>query len=142
MKILIPILVAVLAAAPAGAQTFNPQRATTEQNPEPRKLMCWNGSSYDPCSVGTAPTGASGIDNTQVSIGTSPTLVIAARTTRKLLTITTTAANTCAFGKAGVTLSTGFVLQPVAGATLTLPFSGALYGTCTAATTVALVEIF
>lgn len=143
MKFFISMLVAAIAATtPAVAQTFVPQRATSDQNPEPRKLMCWNGSSYESCPIGVSPTGAGSIDNNQVSIGTGSTLLVAARTGRKLLTITTTAANTCAFGKSGVTLTTGFVLQPVAGATLTLPFSGALYGACSAATTVAFAEIF
>jgi hypothetical protein len=93
----------------------------------------------------TTPTvaiGASRLATGQVSVTTAPTLVAAARPGRFRVLVTVTAANTCAFGNAGVTTATGFPLQPVAGATVTLNTSADVYAACSATTTVGYVEEF
>lgn len=89
-----------------------------------------------------AQRGAATIATGQVSIGTGSTLLVAARTARARVTISVGAANTCAFGNTGVTATTGFPLQPVAGASVTLDTAAAIYGACSAATTVSYVELF
>lgn len=76
----------------------------------------------------------------QVSVGTTATLVAAARTGRQKITVSVGAANTCAFGNSGVTLTTGFPLQPTAGASLTLDTAAATYAVCSATTTISYVE--
>ena len=86
--------------------------------------------------------GGSAIATGQVSVGTTSTLVVAARAARQSVTVAVGAANTCAFGNNPVTTTTGFPLQPVAGATITLPTSAALYAVCSATTTVSYVEAF
>lgn len=78
----------------------------------------------------------------QVSVGTTATLVATARAGRQRITVTTTAANACAFGNAGVTTSTGFPLQPIAGASVPFQTSAAIYAACSATTTVGYAEEF
>ncbi len=75
----------------------------------------------------------------QISVGTTATLVAAARNRSRVI-VNVGAANSCSFGNAGVTASTGFPLQPVAGATLTLSYKGALYAVCSATTTIGVIE--
>lgn len=86
--------------------------------------------------------GGASLATGQVSIATTSTLLVAARATRQRVTISVGAANTCAFGNTGVTTTTGFPLQPVAGATMTLDTGAALFAACSATTTVSYVELF
>ena len=83
--------------------------------------------------------GATSLATGQASVGTTSTLVAAASPTRKRIVLTVGAANACAFGNAGVTTTTGFPLQPVAGATLTLDTTAAVYAACSATTTVSFI---
>ncbi|WP_416463169.1 hypothetical protein [Sphingomonas sp. VDB2] len=76
----------------------------------------------------------------QISVGTSSTLVAAARAGRSKIMLNVGAANSCAFGNSGVTTTTGFPLQPVAGASLLLDTSAAIYAACSATTTVSFIE--
>lgn len=98
-----------------------------------------------PASDGFSVVGRGGgtLNTNQVSIGTTSTLLVAARTGRQKVIVTVNAAVACAFGNTGVTTATGFPLQPTAGATITLDTSAAIYGACgTAATTVGFVELY
>ncbi len=80
--------------------------------------------------------GSASLATGQVSVGTTATLIRAADTGRTSITVLVGAANGCAFGNSGVTLTTGYLLPATAGATDTTATSAALYGVCTAATTV------
>ncbi|WP_404480054.1 hypothetical protein [Novosphingobium sp. BL-52-GroH] len=84
--------------------------------------------------------GGAGLNSGQVSVGTSSTLVAAARAGRGKIILGVGAANTCAFGNTGVTTTTGYPLQPIAGASLTLDSSAAIYAACSATTTVSFLE--
>lgn len=86
------------------------------------------------------PRGGATLATNQISVATTSTLVVAARTTRQRVTLNVGAANTCAFGNTGVTTTTGFVLQPVAGASVTLDTAAAVYAACSATTTVSYIE--
>ena len=86
--------------------------------------------------------GSAALATDQVSVGTSATLVKAARAGRAKIILIVGAANSCAIGAAGVTLTTGALLQPVAGATLTLDTSAAVYAACSATTIVSFIEQF
>lgn len=93
-------------------------------------------------NAGVVARGAGAIATNQVSIGTSSTLLVAARPGRAKVIASVGAANACAFGNTGVTTTTGFALQPVAGASVTLETSAAIYAACSAATTVSFAEIY
>lgn len=84
--------------------------------------------------------GSGSIATGQISVGTSSTLVAAARAGRSKITFAVGAANSCAFGNSGVTTTTGFPLQPVAGASLMLDTIAAVYAACSATTTVSFIE--
>jgi hypothetical protein len=92
----------------------------------------------DGLPIGTSGTIATG----QVTIGTTATLLVAARPGRKRITYSVTSATQCSYGNSGVTLATGFPLQGVAGATQTLDTAAAIYGVCAASATVGYVEQF
>lgn len=64
----------------------------------------------------------------QATIGTTPTLIAAARSGRQSITVTNTGTTAVYLGGSGVTTTTGAYLPGVVGATITIPFSGALYG--------------
>lgn len=87
-----------------------------------------------------AVKGTSSLSTAQVSVGTSSTLIAAARAGRSKITVAIGAANGCALGNSGVTTSTGLLLPAVAGTTFTLDSNAALYGACTSTTTVSFVE--
>lgn len=124
---------ALVASAPASAQSV-PSNSMRVQGAAP--------GSGDPVQI-RAAGGASSIGTTQVAIGTTATPLAPARAGRTQIIVTVDAAVRCAFGPAGVTLATGFPLQPVAGATLTLSASAAVFGICaTAATNVGYIEAF
>lgn len=91
---------------------------------------------------GVVPRGTGTLATGQVSVSTTSTQVVAARANRATVTMSVGAANACAFGNTGVTTTTGFPLQPVAGATLSLDTSAAVFAVCSAATTISFVEQF
>jgi hypothetical protein len=86
--------------------------------------------------------GSQQLATTQVSVGTTATLLAAARADRARINITVTAANTCAIGNTGVTTTTGYPLQPTAGVSMTLETNAAVYAVCSATTTVGVLEQF
>lgn len=133
--------------------------ATPVVNPD-GSLLAGNGTTTRTTAAGTSDTvavpvqgvtngvpqstvvrGGGSIVTGQVSVGTSATLIVAARATRQRVSVAVGAANSCAFGPSGVTLTTGFVLQPIAGATDTSDTTAALYGVCSAATTIRYKEL-
>jgi len=74
--------------------------------------------------------GTAGLATAQVSVGTTATLVAAARATRARLTVTQNAAGPCYYGSsAAVSATTGARLK-VDGATKTYQYRGDLYGIC------------
>jgi hypothetical protein len=76
----------------------------------------------------------------QVSVGTSATLIAAARTGRQKIGVTVTTAVQCAFGNPGVTLTTGWPLAAVAYASDSWDTTAALYGVCASTATVGFRE--
>jgi hypothetical protein len=155
-KILIA-LVALAWAAPAVAQvsatlpvTCAPGgtcvRATPVTNPDGSAIGAGGTSGPLPAGTntigGVVPRGSATLATGQVSVGTTFTQVVAARANRATVTMSVGAANACAFGNTGVTATTGFPLQPVAGATLSLDTSAAIFAVCSATTTVSFVEQF
>lgn len=85
--------------------------------------------------------GAPTLFGQQVSVTTSATLVRSATATRTQIIFSVGAANTCYFGPSTVTTANGFPLQPVAGATLTLDTSAAVYAVCSATTVISYIEV-
>lgn len=102
----------------------------------------WDRARGDTNGVYMVGKGGSSLATAQVSVGTTSTLIAAARTGRQKITVTLGAANDCFFGATGVTSTTGFRVKGVDGASLTLDTAAALYGVCTATTTVGEVELF
>lgn len=102
-------------------------------NPATNQSMLARG---DANGAWTVLKGSATFTTGQVSVGTSATLVRAADTGRTSITVNVGAANSCAFGNSGVTLTTGYLLPAVAGSTDTTATSAALYGVCSATTTV------
>jgi hypothetical protein len=86
--------------------------------------------------------GHSTLNTAQVAVGTSATLIAAARAGRQKLLLTLGAANDCYLGVSGVTTTTGFRVKGVDGATATLDTAAAVYGVCAAATTISYLEEF
>lgn len=84
--------------------------------------------------------GGGSIATGQVSVTTSSTLVVAARTARQKVTITPTSSTVFYVGNAGVTTTTG--LYVAAGAAITLDTSAAIYAVGASALTVSFVEYF
>lgn len=78
----------------------------------------------------------------QVSVGTTATLIAAQRTGRQKITYAVTTAVQCSYGNAGVTLTMGFPLQAVAGASQTIDTDAAVYGVCASTATVGYLEQF
>jgi hypothetical protein len=107
----------------------------------------FNGTTWDRMRGDTTGTymvqkGTASLATGQISAGTTSTLIAAARAGRSKITLAVGAANACAFGNTGVTTTTGFPLQPVAGASLVLTTSAAVYAACSATTTVGYIEEF
>lgn len=80
------------------------------------------------------------IPTTQTSVGTTATLVAAAKPGRSRVTIGIGAATACAVGGPGITLTTGFALAPVAGASVVIMSNTDVYAVCSGTTTVSALE--
>jgi hypothetical protein len=131
-------------AAPAAAQTTANLPVTCSPTVPGQCVRATPAVNPDGTTIGTsAPASRSSIATGQISVGTASTLIAAARPGRGSITLTLGAAVACAFGNTGVSTTTGFPLQPIAGASVTLDTTAAIYGACaTAATTVGFVENF
>lgn len=78
----------------------------------------------------------------QITVGTSSTLIAAARAARQRVGVTVTSAVQCSFGGPGVTLTTGWPLAAVAYASDSWDTAAALYGVCASSATVAYREVY
>lgn len=79
----------------------------------------------------------------QVTVGTTATLIVPARPYRNSVTVILKEAVACHVGPAGVTAANGAFLPGVIGASMTLPYSGAIYMVSTGATcNVSFMETF
>jgi hypothetical protein len=76
VRFFLAVLCLTLSAIPAAAQTplFRPGMNTTDRNPQPVKLMCWNATTpgYEPCPMPTASTTASPATSTSTPTTTAP----------------------------------------------------------------------
>jgi hypothetical protein len=90
----------------------------------------------------TTTKGSSVMATNQVAVTTAPVLVVPRRIARQRVMLTVSGAVACAFGNSTVTLATGFPLQPVAGATITIDTAADVYSTCASATTIAFMELY
>lgn len=82
-----------------------------------------------------ASSAAANFTPAQVSVTGTATLIVAARTGRASVTILNTGATAIYLGPtSGVTTSNGMLLPGVAGASITLPYNGAVYGITTTGT--------
>lgn len=107
--------------------------------------LVFNGTTWDRNPGNTAGSfvitkGSATLLTGQVSVGTTATLISAARTGRGRITVNVLAANSCAFGGSTVTLTTGYQLQPVAGASTPFESAAALYAVCSATTNISYWE--
>ena len=75
----------------------------------------------------------------QVTVAATATLISAARAARQVLIVVQTTTTPIYLGGSGVTTSTGHLLPGVVGASIAIPFTGALYGIV--ATSTALVTV-
>ena len=98
--------------------------------------------SSNPIPVDPSESGASFFDYQQVSVTNSATQLLSANTTRRAALVTNNDASTaCFIGDASVTSSTGHKLA--AGASLTIPFTGAIYAiTASSTITVSASEVY
>lgn len=99
---------------------------------------------YDP-SGGLAVVNQSpqNLATAQVTVGTSATLLAALRSGRNAITVENAATTAVYIGGIGVTIANGFLLPGVVGASITIPFQGALYGIVAASTeVVTILETF
>lgn len=78
--------------------------------------------------VMAATIGSNNLNPGQVSVGTSATLIIAARTGRRAVTIINEGATDVRFGNSNVTTGNGALLTGTKGSTVTLPVATAVYG--------------
>jgi len=108
--------------------------------------MTLNGSGQAvPCSDQTAlrNLGAGTLATGQVSVGATATAIAAARAGRHQITVTNDSTTDVFLGGLGVTASTGVMLPGTKGASVTLPFTGALYGIVASGTeTVSFTELY
>jgi hypothetical protein len=103
-----------------------------------------------PAKAQYAPIGADSGSTNQVSVGTTATLIVAARTGgprvgRVVVVITNTTGSDklCLGFTAAVTPTTGECLPPIAGSSITLSSSAAIYGIVpTTVQTVGFLELF
>lgn len=79
----------------------------------------------------TATQAPASIATGQGSVTTTAVQLVAARTGRRTVTVENTGTTPVYLGGSGVTSTTGFLLPGVAGASLTISFSGALYAVST-----------
>lgn len=99
------------------------------------------GSTADPYASRQLGSGA--LANNQVAVGTTGTLVVAARTGRQSVTISSTSAVVFYIGNAvGVTASTGLYVAGTAGASITINTAAAVYAVGVSAVTLSYLEAY
>ena len=79
----------------------------------------------------------------QVSVATSATRVLPARSNRRSLLIVMHATNLIYFGKdASVSSTTGVLLTGIAGSSISIPYTGEIWGIANSTQTVSYLEIY
>lgn len=92
--------------------------------------------------VPTATYGAASLATSQVTVGTSATQIVAARSGRMAVTITMVGAGDVFVGAAGVTVANGALLLGTKGSSITIPTQGAVFGIGAVAQAVSILETF
>lgn len=99
-----------------------------------------------PASVSNpAPTrdyGSAAIATSQVTVGTSSTQIVPARSGRMAVTITMVGAGDVFVGVTGVTVANGALLLGTKGSSITIPTQGAVFGIGAVAQAVSVLETF
>jgi hypothetical protein len=129
---------------PTSVYVANSLRITDGANPITAQTMSVKAASTpalpaDMAAVVTTQR-ASTLNTGQVSVGNTPTLIIAANTSRKRITIVNLGTTNVFIGGSGVTTTTGQLLQGLAGYPLTLYCTSAIYGVATPNQTVSYSE--
>ena len=103
-----------------------------------------NGTSVATASnpVPTRDHGSASIATSQVSVGTSATQIVPARSGRLAVTITMVGAGDVFLGATGVTVANGSLLLGTKGSSVTIPTQGAVFGIGAVAQTVSVLETF
>ncbi len=105
-------------------------------------------SPNSPAPIGNKPVGAATTTINQIAVQSSATLIAAARTGaigtgRVSITVTNTATTAVYIGTtSGVTSSNGMFLAPIAGASLTLDTTSAIYGIASGPETITYAETY
>ncbi|WP_416463945.1 hypothetical protein [Sphingomonas sp. VDB2] len=123
-----------------GSNTLNALRVYSAGSLYNAGAAQWVRAPGDTTGAYSVSKGAPSLATGQISVGTSSTLVAAARSGRGKITVTLHGANDCYFGNAGVTTTTGFRIKGVDGASYPIETSAAIYGACSATTTVSFIE--
>jgi hypothetical protein len=100
-----------------------------------------NSAGLPQSAQGIVSIGGGSIATGQVSVGTTPVLLVAARA-RQTVDVTVDGAVKCYVGPSAVTAVTGFPLQAVAGAAKTIPTSAAVWMVCASTVNVGYMEHF
>lgn len=90
----------------------------------------------------TATYGAASLATNQVTVGTSATQIVAARSGRMAVTITMVGAGDVFVGVSGVTTATGALLLGTKGSSITIPTQAAVFGIGAVAQAVSVLETF
>ena len=100
----------------------------------------WDRARGDTIGSYTVAKGSAAMATNQVSVATTSTLIVAARTGRSSVTITNLGATDIFIGNTGVGLTTGTLLVGTKGAAITIPTSAAIYGIASVAQSVSFIE--
>jgi len=90
----------------------------------------------------TTDKGGESMATGQVAVTTSATLVVAARTGRQKVTLSSTTAVVFYVGNIGVTSATGLYVAAAAGASITLDTAAAVYAVGASAVTISYIEFY
>ena len=97
----------------------------------------------DQAALTTASSpGSANWPTTQVSVGASATSILSSRAGRLAVVITNTGTTAVYLGGASVTTANGALLAGVAGASKTIPFTGAVFGIAASGSQTVTVEEF
>lgn len=124
------LLALALLAAPAGAQ-INAALPVTCNASGANCVSATPVTNSDGTLVGSAARrGTGSLVTSQISVGTTATLVVAARAMRGRLVITQAAAGPCYYGPSATVSATTGARLVAAGGSKTYQYTGALYGIC------------
>lgn len=139
-----------LSTTPAdGATNTATYLAASDGSPRPLIIYnsVFNGGNWDRQRGDTNGTymvskGSGSIATAQVSVGTTSTQIVGARSGRGSVKITNLGTNDVYIGNTGVTSTTGDLLPGTKGASITIPANIAIFGVATAAQAVSVMEVF